>query len=367
MKITALKAWQIDLPLREGRYSWSNGNFVDVFDSTVVAVETDAGITGYAECCPLGSAYLPSYAKGVRAGLQEIGPKLIGLDPTNLGMVNRVMDAALRGHPYVKAPVDIACWDILGKVASLPLHQLLGGRAQEKIALYRAISQESPEAMAAKIAGYRAEGYTKFQLKVGGDADEDIGRIRACRAVLDRRDILVADANTGWTRAEAARVVAATSDLDVYFEQPCPSYEECVSVRRRTARPFVLDEVITDPAMLIRGLAEDAMDLINLKISKVGGLTKAKLMRDIAVASGIPMIIEDTWGGDIVTAAIAHLAVSTPEEFCFAATDFNSYGTRDIARDAPRRVAGFMTASDAPGLGVVPLLETFGAPAFIIA
>ena len=366
MQITAIKAWQIDLPLREGRYSWSNGNFVEVFDTTVVAVETDGGVTGFAECCPLGSAYLPSYAKGVRTGLQEIGPKLIGLDPTNLGAINRAMDAALRGHPYVKAPLDIACWDILGKVAGLPLHTLLGGKAQDKIALYRAISQEAPDAMAAKIEGYRSEGYTKFQLKVGGEADDDIARIHACRAVLKAGEVLVADANTGWTRAEAARVVAATSDLDVYFEQPCPTYEESVSVRRRTARPFVLDEVITDPGMLIRGLADDAMDLINLKISKVGGLTKAKLMRDIAVASGIPMIVEDTWGGDIVTAAIAHLALSTPEEFCFAATDFNSYGTRDIARDAPKRVDGFMSASNAPGLGVEPMVESFGAPAVSI-
>lgn len=89
MKITAIKYWQVDLPLREGRYKWSGGNFIDVFDSTVVAVETDAGITGYAECCPLGSAYLPAYAAGVRAGLEEIGPKLIGMDPTALGPLNR--------------------------------------------------------------------------------------------------------------------------------------------------------------------------------------------------------------------------------------------------------------------------------------
>lgn len=366
MKITAIKAWQIDLPLKEGRYSWSNGNYVEVFDSTVVAVETDEGTTGYAECCPLGSAYLPSYAAGVRAGLKEIGPRLIGADPTNLGAINRTMDAALRGHPYVKAPVDIACWDILGKVAGLPVHTLLGGAAQDRIALYRAISQEAPEMMAKKIAGYKAEGYTKFQLKVGGNADDDIARIRACREILDPTDILVADANTGWTRAEAARVVSAVADLDVYIEQPCPSYEESVSVRRRTTRPFVLDEVITGPDMLVRGLAEDAMDIINLKISKVGGLTKAKLMRDLCVASGIPMTIEDTWGGDIVTAAIAHLARSTPEEFCFSATDFNSYVTRDIAAGAPRRVNGFMTASEAPGLGVEPMLDTFGAPALEI-
>ena len=367
MKITAIKAWKVGLPLKEGRYSWSNGNFVEIFDSTVVAVETDAGVTGYAECCPLGSAYLPAYAHGVRAGLEEIGPKLIGLDPTELDVLNRHMDAVLRGHPYVKAPIDIACWDILGKVTGLPVYKLLGGAAQDRIALYRAISQEAPDVMARKIAGYKAEGYTKFQLKVGGDADQDIDRIRETRAVLDRSDILVADANTGWTRAEAARIASSVADLDVYIEQPCPTYEECLSVRRRTSRPFVLDEVIGGADSLMKALADDAMDIINLKISKVGGLTKARLMRDICVASGTPMTIEDTWGGDIVTATIAHLARSIPEEFCFSATDFNSYGTVDIASGAPRRVEGFMTASDSPGLGITPDFGVLGAPVITIS
>lgn len=366
MKITAIKVWQVDLPLREGRYSWSNNNFIEVFDSTVIALETDAGITGYAECCPLGSAYLPSYARGVRAGLAEIGPKIIGFDPTDLNGLNRHMDTLLRGHPYVKAPIDIACWDILGKHTGLPVYQLLGGRAQEKISLYRAISQEAPEVMARKIAAYKKEGYTKFQLKVGGDANQDILRIRETRAVLDPSDILVADANTGWTRAEAARIVASVADLDVYIEQPCPTYEECVSVRRRTNRPFVLDEVIDGVGTLLRALADDAMDIINLKISKVGGLTHARLIRDICVATGTPMTIEDTWGGDIVTATIAHLAQSTPEEFCFTATDFNSYGTVDIALGAPKRVDGFMAAPDAPGLGVTPIFEVLGEPEFVI-
>lgn len=366
MKITGIKAYKVGLPLREGRYNWSNGNFIEVFDSTVVAVETDAGITGYAECCPLGSAYLPAYAHGVRAGLEEIGPKVIGLDPTDLNVLNRHMDAVLRGHPYVKAPIDIACWDILGKVAGLPVYKLLGGAAQEKVALYRAISQEAPDVMAKKIAGYKAEGYTKFQLKVGGDADQDIDRIRATREILDASDILVADANTGWTRAEAARICAEVADLDVYIEQPCPTYEECLSVRARTARPFVLDEVIDGVGTLMKGLADDAMDIINLKISKVGGLTKARLMRDICVASGTPMTIEDTWGGDIVTATIAHLARSTPEEFTFSATDFNSYGTVDIASGAPKRENGFMTAADAPGLGITPLFDVLGDPVVVI-
>ena len=366
MKITSIKAWQVDLPLKEGRYSWSNGNFVEVFDTTVVAVETDVGITGYGECCPLGSAYLPAYAAGVRAGLQEIGPKVIGMDPTDLGVLNRHMDSVLRGHPYVKAPIDVACWDILGKVAGLPVYKLLGGAEQAEIDLYRAISQVPPKQMAENVVGYKREGYRKFQLKVGGDANEDIARIRACREILDPSDTLVADANTGWTMAETARIIAATADLDIYIEQPCPTYEECLSVRRRAIRPWVLDEVITGLDVLVRALGDHAMDVINLKISKVGGLTKARQMRDLCVSSGIPMTIEDTWGGDIVTASIAHLARSTPAEFCFSATDFNSYGTVTIADGAPQRKNGRMTASDAPGLGITPRMDVLGTPVLVI-
>lgn len=366
MKITRIAVYQVDLPLREGRYSWSNDNFVEVFDSTVVEVETDAGIKGYGECCPLGPAYLPAYAAGVRAGIRQIAPSLIGCDPTHVGVISRRMDTALRGHAYVKSAIDVACWDILGKVCGQPVYVLLGGAQQDQVALYRAISQQAPEQMASKIAGYRDEGYRKFQLKVGGDADQDIERIRVGAKRLLRGDILVADANTGWTMHEAARVVNAVKDVDVYIEQPCRSYEECLEVRRRTPLPFVLDEVIDSHDSLLRALSDRAMDVINLKISKLGGLTKAREIRDICVAAGIPMTIEDTWGGDIVTASIAHLARSTPEEFVFSATDFNSYGTRDIARGAPQRVGGTMTASDEPGLGIEPLFDSLGEPLFSV-
>jgi L-alanine-DL-glutamate epimerase-like enolase superfamily enzyme len=362
MKISAINVFKVDLPLREGRYSWSNSHFVEVFDSTVIEIITDLGLKGYAECCPLGSAYLPSFARGVRAGLEEMAPHLIGQNPLNLNKINNLMHSVLRGHPYTKAPIDIACWDLLGKATSLPLYSLLGGAAQDDIVLYRAISQESPDRMAEKIKGYRSEGYTKFQLKVGGDASEDIERIKAARNALKTSDILVADANTGWNRHDAIRVANAVANLDVYLEQPCFNYDECVSVRRRTTLPFVLDEVIDSPNMLVRGISDDAMDVINLKISKVGGLSQAKLMRDLCVAHGIPMTIEDTWGGDITTATIAHLAYSTPSKFCFSATDFNSYGTVTIADGAPKRVNGRMTVNNQPGLGVIPNFDALGSP-----
>lgn len=363
MRITRIAAWQVDLPLHEGTYKWSGGKSVTVFDSTVVAVETDAGVTGFGEVCPLGPAYLPAYAAGVRAGLLEVAPKLIGEDPTQLGKLNRTMDAALKGHPYVKSAIDVACWDLLGKVSGLPVCALLGGRYGDSFHLYRAISQEAPHEMASKVASYRAEGYHRFQLKVGGDPDTDIERIRAVAAVLKPGDRLVADANTGWLQHEAIRVAKAVRDIDVYIEQPCYTYEECRAVRRQITQPFVLDEVIDGVDMLMRAHADGAADVVNLKISKLGGLTKTKQLRDLCVSLGIGMTLEDSWGGDIVTAAIAHLAHSTPTEFLFSSTDFNSYVTRDIADGAPKRANGRLAAPVAPGLGCAPRLAEFGAPA----
>ena len=247
--------------------------------------------------------------------------------------------------------------------SGLPVCALLGGRYGEYFRLYRAISQEEPEEMAAKVAGYRAEGYRRFQLKVGGDPDTDIERIKAVAAVLKPGDRLVADANTGWLQHEAVRVVRAVRDVDVYIEQPCLTYEECRAIRRQTDHPFVLDEVIDGIDVLMRGHAEGAMDVVNLKISKLGGLTKTRQARDLCVSLGIAMTLEDSWGGDIVTAAIAHLAHSTPTEFLFSSTDFNSYVTRSIADGAPQRKNGRLAAPLAPGLGIVPKLAEFGAPA----
>jgi L-alanine-DL-glutamate epimerase-like enolase superfamily enzyme len=362
MKIERILAYQVDLPLHEGSYNWSGGKSVSVFDSTVVRIETEAGIVGHGEVCPLGPAYLPAYAAGVRAGLAELAPRLIGDDPTQLEPLSRKMDRVLKGHPYVKSAVDMACWDILGQVASVPVCKLLGGRYGDDFVLYRAISQRPPQEMAENVAGYRAEGYRRFQLKVGGDPDTDVERIRAVAAVLQPGDKLVADANTGWRMHEAARVVNAVRDVDVYIEQPCESYEECLSIRRRTPLPFVLDEVIDGIRPLLKGHADDAMDVVNIKISKFGGLGRARQARDLCASLGIAMTIEDSWGGDIVTAAIAHLAHSTPPELLFTSTDFNSYVTQSIADDAPQREGGRLAAPTRPGLGVTPKMDVLGEP-----
>ena len=218
--------------------------------------------------------------------------------------------------------------------------------------------------MAENVSKYVDQGYKKIQLKVGGNVDEDIRRIRAVRKMLDEKArsvvtpnnapesyILMCDANTGWLQHEAIRIVNAVRDLDnTYIEQPCLSYRlcinyvitllysnhfqfcrECAAVRDKCMLPFILDESMDDVSVLVKIITEKTADAINLKISKVGGLTKARVIRDLAVASGIPMNIEDTWGGDIVTAAISHLAHSTKPDCLLCSTDFNSYGPVEIA------------------------------------
>ncbi len=361
-KIKRILVYQVDLPLHEGSYKWSGGKSVEVFDSTIVAIETNDGEMGYGECCPLGPFYLPAYANGVRAGIKELGPHLIGEDPTQTSKLNMIMDRCLKGHAYVKSPIDIACWDIKGQLAGKPVCELLGGRYGDDFILYRAISQVDPEAMAENVKQYRDEGYRRFQLKVGGNPDEDIERIRLASNVLESGDKLIADANTGWLMHEAARVVRAVDDIDVYIEQPCTTYEECLSIRERTSHPFILDEIIDGVDVLVRGHSDRAMDAVNIKISKFGGITKAALARDLCVQLGIAMTIEDSWGGDITTAAISHLAHSTPTEYLFTATDFNSYVTVSTAEGAPKRNNGRMSASNKPGLGIEPKMDILGDP-----
>lgn len=363
-RIARIAVYQVDLPLHEGRYSWSGGKSVDTFDSNIIRVETECGVIGWGENCPLGPAYLPAFAKGTRAGISEIAPSLIGEDPTQLLKLNAKMDSLLRGHPYVKSAMDVACWDILGKMSGLPTAVLLGGQFEDSFMLYRAISQDTPERMAASVQKYRSEGYRKFQLKVGGQPDEDIERIKAAAAVLEKGDVLMADANTGWLMHEAVRVVNAVKDDDVYIEQPCDRYEENLSVRRLCPRPFILDENMDDVGVVLRMLSDRAADVINLKISKVGGLTRARQVRDLCVSMGVALNIEDTWGGDVATAAIAALAHSTPPQLLFASTDFNSYVTVSTAEGAPQRVDGRMASSGAPGLGIQPRMEVLGEPVY---
>ncbi|TDD26821.1 mandelate racemase [Kribbella turkmenica] len=365
--IDRIDVFSYDLSYAHGRYVMSKDRVITTLPSTVVRVRTRGGLTGYGESCPLGPAYLPGFAAGVRAVLAELAPQLIGQDALNLSRLNATMDMALSGHDYAKASLDIACWDILGRSTGLPVATLLGGVHQERFPLYIAVPHGDPAEMADFVRIQRENGLRRFQLKLGGQPVDDAERARAIVDATGDDDLVIADANGGW-RLQSATIAARLLEPlpRLILEQPCPTLEECLAVRQRTTLPMVLDECITDVQTLMHAYSNNGLDGMNLKISRVGGLTKARLLRDLGATLGLRLTIEDTWGGDLTTAAVSHLAASTPQDALLHASFMNDWTTEHIAEYQPRSADGYGNVPSSPGLGVEVDEDMLGAPVFSV-
>jgi len=315
----------------------------------------------------LGNNYLPAHAGGARAALELMAPALIGVDPTDLSAVYERMDATLMGHSYAKSPVDVACWDLAGKAWGVRVATMLGGVRQDKFPLYFAVPLGSPQEMVDYVLARRAEGVHRFQLKVGGDPTLDGIRARHIIEATGAEDLVIADANCGWNLNDALIAARAMEGLPrLYFEQPCATMQECIGVRKHTSLPMIYDEVVSDVPTLMRAVREGGAGGINVKVSKVGGLTKAKLIRDICCELGIQVTIEDTWGGDIVTAASAHMAASTSAKSLLTVSFMNDWVKEHVADHQPRSVDGFGLAPAGTGLGVTVNRALLGSPLFSV-
>ena len=365
--IERIDVFGYELTYAHGDYVMSSGRVVNRLPSTVVRITTRDGVQGFGEVCPLGTTYLPAFGEGARAALRELAPALIGADPTNLADVHCRLDGALRGHDYAKSALDIACWDVFGRIVGQPVATLLGGVLQRELPLYVAIPLGPPDDMAAFVTRERELGIRNFQAKLGAEPEDDARRVAAILAATGPGDAVIGDANGGWRRQDALIAVRLLEGSERFrLEQPCPTLEECLAVRRLTTLPMVLDEVIVDLPTLVRAAGLDAMDQINLKISRVGGLLPARLMRDTAVSLGLRLMIEDSWGGDVVTAAVAHLAAGTPPASLFAVSYMNDWTLEHIAAYQPRSSHGIGPVPDGPGLGIEVDVASLGAPLFTV-
>lgn len=361
MKITGLDLYQFDIPIIEPK-TFANRTY-DSFDNTVVCIRTDTKHVGWAEICPIASTYQPEHALGVRAAIEEMAPGLMGLDPTQTAVVNCTMNNWLMGGLNAKSAIDIACWDLVGKAHNKPLYQMIGGALQDKAKGYCAVELNDTEQIATDIAAYRAKGYQHFQIKnKTNDITRAIERIRTASEYLRPGEVMAVDANKAWATHEAIRICRATDTIDYYMEQPCITYEECLSVRRQIRQPMILDECMTDVRVMLRALADDAFEGIGCKITRVGGITGTRLIRDICIASGKVLTIDDMWGADLSAAAQVHLAVSSPARTCLASyisTDFSKL-RYDI--EAPALENGYISPNAKSGLGVEPSMVVLGEP-----
>ena len=365
MKVESVDVYGMELTYIHGTYVMSGGRTITSLPSTLVCVTADNGLQGWGEVCPLGTTYLPAHAQGARAALSLLAPAVVGTDPTNLAAVNDAMDGALSGHAYAKSPIDVACWDLTGRTLGVSVATLLGGVRQGRFPLYVAVPMGTPEQMTAYVLERRKEGIHRFQLKVGGDPVLDGFRARRIIEATSSDDLVIADANCGWRLNDAIVAARAMEDLPrLYLEQPCPTMEECIEVRKRTTLPIVYDEIVTDLPTLLRAIRDGGAGAINLKVSRVGGLTKAKLLRDVCAELGIQVSIEDTWGGDVVSATSAHLAATTRLGSLLTVSFMNDWTNEHVAGYRPRSAEGFGSVPSGPGLGIEVNVGVLGKPAF---
>lgn len=364
MKITKISVYHIDLPLADP-YWLSGGRLrFDVLDATFVKVETDAGITGWGEGTPWGHTYVPAHGPGIRAGIETMAPFIVGLDPREILSVERAMDLALPGHLYAKAPIDLACWDIAGQAAGMSIAALMGSRRESGTRIMSSVSSGEPDYMLNIMKSYREMGYTGHSVKVGGDVEKDIERIRYLEANRLPGERILYDVNRAWTRREAALVMNATSDLGISIEQPCETLDDIEALRRITTAPISVDETLVtlqDAARIARdGIAE----IFGIKLNRVGGLTKGARMRDIALAHDIQIYVMATGGSVLADTEAAILASTIPDHMCLGTWACQDMLTIDPAPkgQGARNQNGELFVSDVSGHGVVPDENILGDP-----
>ena len=368
MKIASIDVYQVDLPYSGGTYRLSGGRDFTSFDATFVRVQTACGVEGWGESTPFGATYIAAHALGVRAGIAEIAPHILGRDPRLVDRLYDAMDQALVGHLHAKTALDLACWDIFGQSANLPVHALLGGSNNQPLPLISSIHAGPPEDMRRRVAEHRAQGYRGHSVKIGASEAEggpalDVERISASLADREPGEYFIVDANGGLTVESALRLLTLLPHgLDFSLEAPCATWRETLSLRQRCRVPIILDELMQGDADLAQSIALDAADGIGLKISKAGGLTPARRQRDMARAAGLSMSVQDTVGSEISFAGIMHLGHTVPRNLLSCVLDVRGMVTTRMAEMDMQKTPEGVMMGDAPGLGLTVNRAAMGEP-----
>ena len=370
MKIRQIACYAADLRLVTGEYVMSRGRrLVGTIPTTVVAVTAEDGSVGYGESCAIDGAYIEGFDRSVQETVRKLAPSVFATAALDRDVLVARMDAQLRGHLAGKAAIDAAVWDLRGKLLNLPVATLLGGIHQPTYRVFYAVSHRDSSEMAAEVSGVLARGYDGWQVKVGGDPLADAERAHMVVASAQGHTAFVTcDANRSWSTAEASQFIGKISDLTAYVEQPCRTLAEVADLRRRSPLPIMIDEAVCDMEDLFLSFSMHAADAINIKPSRVGGLTKAAQLRDAAQAAGWMIVIDESMGGHLATAGVAHLAASCrPEHFLGASCITASHIADDSAACGVDFNGGRAAVPTGPGLGIEIDAAALGEPEFSIS
>ena len=363
MKIAELHVYRIELRLTNGPYVMA-GARLDAVDSTIVELVTDTGLKGYGETCPAGPTYQPEHALGARAALAEMAPHLIGEDPLKAGHLHRNMDGRLDGHNYAKAAIDIAHWDLMGKVHGARVCDLLGGAVVERVPSYHAIGIGDPDEVARVAVDKARQGYPRLQLKVGGrPVEADIETVRKVWEAVGSTVSLVADANRSWTSRDALHLSKACAGISIALEQPCNTMAEIAAVRRQLDHPVYLDESTQGLGDVLYAIGSGLCDGFGFKVSRLGGLGNLRTARDICKVRSLPHTCDDGFGGDIIAAACAHAGATVEAHLNEGVWISEPYHEAHCDPHGGITVSnGHIALPEGPGLGISPAPDRLGVP-----
>lgn len=359
MLISRIEAIPVRIPLKPERRMVSALGRHEVSDFVLVRLITDDGREGAGEAT-VTPRWSGETARGARAIIEHVfAPALIGRDPRDLDEIDRRLDAVAVGNWFAKAALNMACWDVAGRAAGVPVYELLGGACRPLTIRNRfSLGAYDPEVARERAAALVAAGFDTIKVKVGTGPEQDVRRVRAVREAIGPDVALTIDANGGWDEAEAAACLEELADCRLALvEQPLPrgNYAGLKALRARTGQKILVDEGCFDEVEARELIAQHCCDALSLYPGKNGGIDKARRIAAVAAEHGIPCTIGSNLEWDVATAAMLHLIVATPnmrvEQHpgdCLGP----SYHESSIAREPLQIRWPFTTLREAPGLGV---------------
>lgn len=286
---------------------------IDTVENVVVTIETDTDKKGYGSAAPTPVITGETLAS-IQGAIDHISPFLTGMEILDHELLFQKMNSCILGNMSAKAAIDMALYDLLAKAYQTPLYRLLGG-AVNTIETDITISLNPVHEMMEDSKQKIQEGFTILKIKVGGDPDLDIARLEAIKDVVGDNVQIRIDANQGWSPKEAVFVGQEIEKRDipiVLMEQPvlAKDFTGLKYVRDNIALPIFADESVFSPQDAIQLINMGAVDGLNIKLMKCGGIYNALKIAAIAESANIPCMIGSMMECSISVTAAAHLAAS---------------------------------------------------------
>jgi L-alanine-DL-glutamate epimerase-like enolase superfamily enzyme len=350
MRIESVTVHQYDIPLYEPFITALKP--IPELERVLVEIRTDTGIVGLGEGAPAYEVTGETQRSTAAVIEDVLGPLIIGENPLDIERVRRQMWSLVDGAPTAHAALEIALQDIRGKQADMPLYRLLGGHTENpQLDVPKVLSIKDPEEMAADAETAIETGYQQLKIKVGGEPEKDIQRVRSIAEAVPETVSLKADANQGWGDAKTA--LSALSEIEKWLdviEQPVEGNNttDLHELRRRVDIPVMPDESVESPADVLALIRADAGDMYNIKLMKTGGLSEAMRLDSIATADGRPTQIGSMVEGHVGTAAGVHFTLARENVIWneMVGPFMAETGITDLSADEPHITA------EGPGLGV---------------